>query len=38
VAHYTNQSQIETSKLASGLYFVKVSSERLQETFKLIKK
>jgi cyanophycinase-like exopeptidase len=38
LAHYTNQSQIETSKLASGLYFVKVSSERLQETFKLIKK
>ena len=38
VANYTNQSQIDTSKLASGLYFVKVSSEALQQTFKLLKK
>jgi len=38
VASYKNQSQIETSKLASGLYFVTISSEGLQETFKMLKK
>lgn len=37
VAQFQNQSQIETSSLASGLYFMSVSFEGLQETFKLIK-
>jgi cyanophycinase-like exopeptidase len=38
VSHYTNQSQIDTSRLASGLYFVSVSSQGLQQTFKMVKK
>ena len=38
VAQFKNQSQLDTSNLASGLYFLNVSSEGLQETFKLIKK
>ena len=38
VANYNNQPQIETSTLASGLYFVTVSLEGLQRTFKLVKK
>ena len=37
VAQFQNQAQIETSNLASGLYFLNVSSEGLQETFKLVK-
>jgi len=37
VAQFKSQSQIETSSLSSGLYFLNVSSEGLQETFKLIK-
>ncbi|WP_456440250.1 T9SS type A sorting domain-containing protein [Psychroserpens sp.] len=37
VTQFKNQSQIETSNLASGLYFLSVFSEGLQETFKLIK-
>lgn len=37
VAQFKSQSQIETSNLASGLYFLNVSSEGLQQTFKLIK-
>lgn len=37
VAKFQNQAQIDTSNLASGLYFMSVSSEGLQETFKLIK-
>ena len=37
VAQFQNQSQIETSNLASGLYFLSVFSEGLKETFKLIK-
>lgn len=37
VASYKNQSQIETSNLASGLYFVTISSEGLQKTFKMVK-
>nr|WP_321224548.1 T9SS type A sorting domain-containing protein [uncultured Psychroserpens sp.] len=38
IANYSNQSQIETSNLASGLYFVTVSSQNVSETFKLVKK
>jgi cyanophycinase-like exopeptidase len=37
ITQFQNQSQINTSSLASGLYFMSVSSEGLQETFKLIK-
>ncbi|WP_033961888.1 T9SS type A sorting domain-containing protein [Psychroserpens jangbogonensis] len=37
VAQFQNQSQIETSSLSSGLYFLSVLSEGLQENFKLIK-
>ncbi|WCO00495.1 T9SS type A sorting domain-containing protein [Psychroserpens ponticola] len=37
IAQYKNLSQIDTSSLSSGLYFMRVSSEGLQETFKLIK-
>lgn len=37
VAQYQNQSEIDTSSLASGLYFITVSSEGLNETFKLLK-
>ncbi|WP_033961897.1 T9SS type A sorting domain-containing protein [Psychroserpens jangbogonensis] len=37
VAQFQNQAQIETSNLASGLYFLNVSSEGLQETFKRVK-
>jgi len=37
VAQFQNQSQIDTSSLASGLYFLSVSSEGLNETFKLVK-
>ena len=37
VAKFHNQSQINTSNLSSGLYFLSVHSKGLQETFKLIK-
>jgi hypothetical protein len=37
IAQFQNQWQIETSGLASGLYFLKFSSEGVQETFKLVK-
>lgn len=37
IAQYTNESQIETSNFASGLYFLSVTSEGLRETFKLVK-
>jgi len=37
VAQFQNQSQIDTSNLSSGLYFLNILSEGVQETFKLIK-
>ncbi|MFK7782736.1 T9SS type A sorting domain-containing protein [Psychroserpens sp.] len=37
VAQFQNQSQVDTSNLSSGLYFLNVSSEKLDETFKLLK-
>ncbi|WP_431135497.1 T9SS type A sorting domain-containing protein [Psychroserpens mesophilus] len=37
VAQFKNQSQIDTSILATGLYFLRIYSEGLQETFKLVK-
>ena len=37
ISRYQNQLQIDSSKLASGVYFLKISSEGLQQTFKLVK-
>ncbi|MDG5491735.1 T9SS type A sorting domain-containing protein [Psychroserpens sp. SPM9] len=37
ISHYKNQSEIETSGLASGIYFLNVSAEGVQGNFKLVK-
>ncbi len=37
VVQSQNQSQIDTSKLASGMYFLSIHSEGKKETFKLVK-
>ena len=37
IGRYENQTQIETNVFASGVYFLKVSSEGLEKTFKILK-